>query len=112
MRVSTCSQVLDFSQDERTLFAMGPDGSNLCSLRAQTDASPAVVTPAAGSTGPGPCTVSVSFPTFNNVSLVADTVVTVVVMERADLLLLHYDVASISAFAPTYSPASRAPQLR
>jgi len=105
-------QVLDFSQDERTLFAMGPDGSNLCSLRAQTDASPAVVTPAAGSTGPGPCTVSVSFPTFNNVSLVADTVVTVVVMERADLLLLHYDVASISAFAPTYSPASRAPQLR
>lgn len=56
--------------------------------------------------------MTVSFPNFNNASLVAETTVRVVVMERAELLLLHYDVTSIAGFAPDYAPEARSPQLR
>jgi hypothetical protein len=105
------SKVLDFSQDERTVFTLSA-GEELCELTAQTSTSPARVLPAPDSSGPGECVVTVTFPPFNNASLTADTSITVVTMIRADLLLLHYDVTAISSFAPDFSPDSRSPQLR
>lgn len=105
-------QLLDFSLDPRTSFSLA-QGLDRCSLTAQTGTAPASVSaPRDGPGGAGPCVIQVTFPSFGNESLTAEVLVDVVLLESVDLLLLHYDVASISQFAPGYRLPSRPTELR